>query len=65
MYCAAPEPNEIKAFIFVVFFLPDPLKDEGLCELAVLNSCFVIGVERTSRDETLVTPRPVACLPIG
>lgn len=65
MYCAAAEPNEIKAFIFVMLFLPDSLKDEGLCELAVLNSRFVIGVERASRDETLMTARPVACLPIG
>lgn len=64
MYCTAAELNEIKAFIFVVLFLPGSLRDKGLWESAVLNSCFLIGVERTSRDEMLMTPGPVACLPI-
>lgn len=37
-YCAAAEPNEIKAFIFVVRFLPDSLSRGGrVCELAVFK----------------------------
>lgn len=64
MYCAAAEPNEIKAFLFSVLLLPDSLRDESVFKM-FRNSCFVEGIERVSRDEMLMTPRPVACLPIG
>lgn len=54
MFCAAAEPNEIKAFIFVLLFLLGSLRDEGVC-VSRLNSWFLIGVQRASREEMLMT----------